>query len=352
MSDDMLTIKDIAKDLNLSASTVSRVLKDSPQIGMKTKQMVLEYVKEHNYIPNRFAQNLVTQQSKTIGYMIPDISDGFYSQSAYGIESVIVPAGYDIAYHSTQRNTHNIFKFLEQAVEYRYLGVFLTPNEWTQELIEKIKVLPIPVVLLRRRTPKELEGVPSVGTDYICGMEQAVNHLASLGHKDILYIGSQDERMTGYDKAMSSCGFISHCYDTGFCFETEVRIKLGKTAMSRLLIQYPEATAVICTDDYTALGAMEALSERGITVPEKYSVVGFDNREISRLYCTNLTTVHQFQFEIGKEAAEVMLKMIHDPNYEPESFLKKPKIIVRKTSGEVRSEKRYSVEFSPLPFRN
>lgn len=335
----MITIKDIAKDLNLSASTVSRVLKDSPQIGWKTKQKVLEYVKEHNYIPNRFAQNLVTQQSKTIGCMIPDISDGFYSQSAYGIESVIVSAGYDIAYYSTQRKTYNILKLLEQAVEYRYLGVFLTPDEWTEELVEIIKTLPIPVVFLRRKTPKELEGISSVGTDYLYGMEQAVSHLAGLGHKNILYIGSKDERMLGYDMAMNNYGFISHCYDTGLCFETEARMKLGKTAMNRLLIQYPESTAVICTDDYTALGAMEALAEKNITVPVEYSVVGFDNREISRLYCTNLTTVHQFQYEIGKEAAGVMLKMIHDPNYIPESFLKKPELIVRKTSGAVRSEK-------------
>lgn len=337
----MVTIKDIAKELGLSPSSVSRALNDSPQVSAETKRRVAELVKQCNYKPNRNAQNLVNNNSYTIGYMIPDISDNFFSYSAFGVEEALRDTPYEISYYATQRSPQRVLDYLERSVEYRYSGIIITPDQWSDELVAKLGELSIPAVSLRRKTPPGLSGVPFVDSDHTGGLADVVDHLHSLGHRHIAYIGFQsaigEERKMGYLSATARLG-LSQYLDVDPCaYDARKRPQIGFTTIERLLKQHPQLTAVAASDDYLALGVLEFLQSQGIRVPQQMSVTGFDDREVGGIFSTQITTVHQYQYEMGQQATDMLLKMIGDSGEKPSSLMLQTKLIVRKTTGPVHA---------------
>lgn len=337
----MITIKDIAKELSLSPSTVSRAMNDSWQVSAETKRKVNELVQRYNYKPNRNAQNLVNNNSYTIGYMIPDISDNFFSYSAFGVEEALQGTPYEISYYATQRSAKRVMDYLERAVEYRYSGIIITPDSWTPELTEKLALFPLPVVSLRRKTPITLP-LPYVDSDHTGGMADIVEYLVSLGHEHIAYIGFKsaigEERKLGYLNATTQRNLPQYLEIDPDAHDARHRPRVGYDTAKKLLHAHPQLTAIVASDDYLALGVLEFLKAQAIRVPEEISVTGFDDREVGRIFATQITTMHQYQYEMGQQATDMLLKMIENPTEKPPSRMLKTRLIPRGTTGPCRKK--------------
>lgn len=337
----MVTIKDIAKQLDLSASTISRALNDHPAISEETKKLVLECVKQNSYVPNRNARNLVNRQNHTIGFMIPEISDVFFAQSAHGVEEVLYRSGHEIVYSSTERNPARVLDFLTRAQEYRYSGVFLTPDKWDDNLIETVHKLGIPVVSLRRKTPRTTPEIPYVDSNHYEGCYEATEYLISQGHTEIGLISSETlintERLSGYEQAMRKNNLHTNVMCDPMTKHASKRYTVGYNAAKSLLEQNPDVTAVLATDDRFAIGAMEYFYEIGLKIPEDISIIGCDDRLEGRLFPILLSTVQQDLNELGRQAAEMMLRMVNSHTLQSSSISLKSRLILRRTTGPKRA---------------
>ncbi len=333
----MTTIKDLARILNISPSTVSRAINGSTEISSETTKKVLELAEKMNYIPNKYAQQLVGKDVLTVGFTIPDISDSFFSQSAVGVEEILHKHGHDIAYHTIQRSTKKLCEFLIRAKELRYSSVIITPEHWDDEIIQYIHKTQLPVVVLRRKTPDSILNLPYVDSDHYGGACELTRYLLDLGHRHIAFITYDvlvfNERRMGYEDTMLRNAFPQYIYESEPKVNSDDLIHLGYEATKEILHLYPQVTAIIGANDMLAIGVLQALYEAGIQVPEQMSVAGFDNRSITDLFNIQLTTVSQPLRELGNQAGEMALKMAQSPTSIPTSVVLKTRLIVRSTTA-------------------
>lgn len=329
----MTTIKDVAKKLGVSVSTVSRAMNNHPDIRPETKQEVLEAMKELNYTPNAVARSLIQRRSYTIGLMMPDITDPFLSAMAQGIEEVLSDDGYQVVYGNTSRSREKEESFLLSAGQRKMDGLIITSDFMDSEMIQLLKNLDIPVVFLRRRPPAELE-MPFVDVDHYQGSCKAVEYLLSLHHEHIGFIGMPEysytgqERYRAYRDTMNKHGIDIH--PEGIVFGAR-SYEGGFQAMAQLASAYPQMTAVFAANDILAIGALEWLAEQKVSVPGQMSIVGFDNLEVSNLHWIKLTTVAQPRKEMGRRAAELLMTMIQTKGAKGSSILFDTELIIRNT---------------------
>jgi LacI family transcriptional regulator len=292
----------------------------------------LEAVKKFNYRPNSIARSLIQKKSYTIGLMLPDIADPFFSNIAVGVESALSKNGYQVVYGSTFRKKEKEKKFLESVFDRKMDGVIITPDNIDDELISILKMIEVPVVFLRRRTPGKLD-IPFVDVDHYTGACNAVEHLINKGHKSICFMGMTEdsfisnERLRGYIDTMKKHGF----------YPAEEKIEIagrttdsGKVAMSKLYLRNKEMTALFASNDLLAIGALEWLAINNIKVPQQIALIGFDDLEFSKLHWIQLTTMSQPRKTMGYMAGEMLLKMINGSN-QNESVLLKASLVERRT---------------------
>lgn len=333
----MTTIKDIARVLKISPSTVSRAMNGNSEISAETVRKVLEVAEELNYIPNKFAQQLVGKDMQTVGFTIPDIGDSFFSKCAVGVEEILHKHGHDIAYHSIQRSSKKLCEFLIRAKELRYSSVIITPEHWDDSIIQHIHKTQLPVVVLRRKTPESLAEIPYVDSDHYGGACELTNYLLRLGHKHIAFITYDvlvfNERRQGYEDTMLRNGLEKCVYECEPRLNSDDLISLGYEATTEIFKKYPQVTAVIGANDMLAIGALQYFAEKKIAVPQEASVAGFDNRQICEMFNIQLTTVGQPLMELGNHAAEMALRMTKDPENIPSSLTLRTKLIIRNTTA-------------------
>lgn len=316
----MTTIVDIANKLKISKSTVSRALTNSSDVSAKTRERVLRTAKEMNYSVNAYARNLVTNRSHLISFMIPDIADAFYQKIAQSADEYLSNAGYSMFYRNVKRDPKESLKFLKQAMEFHMDGVFITLDDWTDEICDFIANMNIPVISLRRKTPDRLkEIVPYVDCDYYEGLDNTITYLSSYGHKEIGYIAFETivgkERISAYEKICSKYGLAMHMIRNRSFQDAGVRIEVGYNSAKKLINENPEITAILSGDDQLAIGALKYCNEAGIRVPEDISIMGCDDRSIGSLYCIQLTTLGQQREEAGLLAGQLMIDMIEHPGF-------------------------------------
>jgi DNA-binding LacI/PurR family transcriptional regulator len=313
----MSTIIDIAKRLNISKSTVSRALSDSPGVSEKTKKLIKQTAIEMNYTVNRMAQNLADRQTRTIGFMIPDIADDFYSPMAISTENILENAGYTVSYMNMQRATGRAYWFLKRAEENRWDGIFITLDDWDDSICQKLLTMRVPIISLRRKVPSDLGlDIPYVDSDRSEGVERGINYLISLQHKNIMFIGFESlvgiEAIDAYKRYMKKLGLKEFVSSNYFYQDKILRIQQGYTSTRLLYEKHPEITAIFAGNDYLALGAMQYFQEKGISIPGDVSILGYDDREVSGLFCTQLSTIRHQLHIIGERAGELMLQMVRN----------------------------------------
>lgn len=330
------TIKDIAKELGVSVSTVSRALNNHPDISKETKEEVLRVIKQLNYTPNAVARSMIHRKTYTIGLMLPDITDPFLSSMAHGVEDVLSDSGYSIIYGNMSRRPDKEKRFLNSVVERKMDGIIVTPDFMDEETIDLLQRLKIPVVFLRRRPPAELD-FPFVDVDHYKGSCDAIHYLISLGHREIGFIGMPEFSFTGQERYRGYVDTLQHYgiapNPIGVAFEGRTTAH-GYQGMEKLAAQYEGMTAVFAANDMLGIGILEWLAVHEKQVPEQMSVIGFDNLEFADLHWIKLTTVAQPRMEMGKKAANLLMNMILENRLTAESILLDTNLVIRQTCSE------------------
>ncbi len=310
-----ITIKDIAKLLGVSKSTVSRALKDHPDISEETKKAVRNIAESFNYRPSQLALSLRYKKSKLIGLIIPQIYNFFFPSVIKGIEEVVRKHGYNLiilqSNESFETEVDNIDFLMANNVEGIIAGVSrgTTGYEHFQYIIDS----KIPIVFFDR-VPKELKA-DMVLLDDVPGAYQATNHLIKKGCKKIaICIGKPEllissNRLQGYKSALvdNNLPFVEEYVISG---QTPLEVK--KKAIELLNLPNPP-DSIFTISDLTMAGVMQAIYEKGIKVPEELSVIGFSEEPFSTMYKPSITSIRPMGLEIGRKAAEIVFERINAP---------------------------------------
>lgn len=324
-----VTIKDIAKKANVSPSTVSRALNDHPRISTETKQLIRELAKNMGYVRSQAARNLVTQQSVTIGVAIADYLDPFYISLLASIEDVALANNYDLFVSSFYRNRQQEEKLFNSFCEKRLAGIIVAGSLIDKGYLSQ-KHRSVPVVLTN------CPSYPfSVSVDKLSGAKMALEYLIGLDHRRIAYISQGKPlstellRLQGYRSILSNHNIP---IDDSLIVPGYGGVIGGIKAASQLLDLPEKPSAIFCFNDMTAIGVLNALQKHGCHVPRDCSVVGFDDLDIAAYYHPPLTTVRQPIYQLGRKAAEMLLKLIQgDDDVSSETL--EPELIVRNSAS-------------------
>ncbi len=328
------TIIDVARDSGYSKATVSRAFATPDMVSFKARERIYASSKKLNYAPHAIARAMVLKRTENIAFIIhekqyPAILNPFYSPI---LESVLQEAN---------RRNYSLFISAQQdmhlpngqiAIKRQMDGVILA-GESDRQLIDELLGLKIPVVLLNNHL--DIEGLPCVVADHFQGAVVATQHLIDRGHRRIGLLAGRfsrqisQARLAGYLQALSANGLSA---DPRFTIDLEPTTEAAEHAMKGLIGMSDRPTAMFCTNDAIAAGAMKAVLRAKLRVPQDIALVGFDDSYISRLVEPELTTLRIDPVKMGQSAAEILFQMIHGQN--PKDFLVRliPELIVREST--------------------
>ncbi|MEJ1160640.1 LacI family DNA-binding transcriptional regulator [Prosthecomicrobium sp. N25] len=327
------TIVDIARAAGVSKSTVSLVLKGSPQVKPETRERVERASAQLGYVYNRGAASLRTATSRFVGMIISDLMNPFFAELAVGIEEAIYKLGYVPILANTNEDRDRQAEVLKTMREYGVGGIIMSPargtTAWTLA-----EFAAMPMVITMRRV--EGSPLPYVGPDNRSGEREATAHLIGLGHRDIAYLGGYDtmttmrERLDGYRDALLAAGLP---YDPAMVFEAMPTRAGGREAVAAAFAGARRPTAFVTYNDIVAIGAAQWMSERGLVIGRDVSIVGFDNIAEAQHNAPPLTTVDGNTMALGAQAAEVLLARIEGRAIEPVEFYGPTRLVLRRSCG-------------------
>ncbi len=333
-----VSLQHIAEEIGISRATVSLALRDFPEIAPATRQIVKETAERMNYIPNKLAGSLRSQQNRTIGIIVPTVGNSFFPELIEGIERAAKLAGYQCFICQSHSSTEMLAAEIDAMISHCVEGIILFPvNSYTKrEIYQKLLKRSITTVLIGQ----VVDGVEAayVGNDDVMAGRLAVDHLIDLKHKRIACLrgypasSCAQERVKGYREALADAGIPEDedlIVGEGFEFED------GQKAVETLLQRRVTFSAVFASTDGAAAGAMKALRAAGLRVPDDVSVVGCGNLNIASLITPSLTTIDQKPIEVGSTAMQTLLTL-SGPNRKaesPPSILIQPTLIVRETTA-------------------
>ncbi len=332
-----LNLRQLAEYLRLSQTTVSLVLNNSPagrSIPQRTRDRVFEAARKFHYRPNYFARSLRNSRSMSVGVIVPDLSDGYFPVVMSAIEKRLLKAHYFYVTASHYRRPELVEEYSRRLMERAVDGLLLldTPAH--------IHV-PAPAVAVSSHNPAP--GVTNVVLDHDLAARLALTHLVKLGHERIAFMqGAQGITDAKYrwKSILSVARQMDIAVVPELCIqleETRQTPEAGYQVMQGLLERTREFTAIFCFNDISAIGAIRAITDAGLRVPEDISVVGFDDI-VTAAYCKpSLTTVKQPLREMGLQAAQALLDRIADPSQEwPAEIVMEPELVVRESTGPAR----------------
>lgn len=329
-----VTLQQVAKHAGVSTSTASLIVRNNPRISEATRKKVLKSMHELGYVYDRIAANLRSQSSDTVGIIITDISNTFFSEFLIGVHDALDEVGYTVLLGTTFDSVAKQDHLLSTMMEHRVGGLILCPvSESSQNTIERLNEIDTPMVLAVR----ELPGVNSdyVGIDYPEGARIAVDHLLGKGHKRIALLGGIKEsstwieRMEGYREALSRAGLK---VDESLVIDSAPTREGGLEAVLKVLENPNPPTAIFCFSDLIAFGVMQGLMMKGITPGKDIDIVGFDNVPVAEIYHPPLTTISSFPRRIGKEAANLLYQQMEKIEREQQRIILNPELIIRESS--------------------
>ncbi|MGC0417027.1 LacI family DNA-binding transcriptional regulator [Embleya sp. AB8] len=329
------TLEDVAARAGVSRSLVSLVMRDSPKVSAGRRQAVLAAARELGYRPNLNARTLATGSSSTLGVLISDLHNPYFAEVVDGVEAAARDHGMDIVLGTGGRRPAHERRSLERLLQFRPAGlVLLGPVVATAAIEEAAEQ--VPTVLVARGV--RAAHVDTVNDDGATGSALAVEHLAALGHRDIVHVdgghGSQAAvRRRGYEQAMHRLALQrylrvvpSEYTDTG-----------GAEAARALLAGGTLPTAIVAANDVNAVGIIGELSESGVRVPRDVSVVGYDNTHLAGLRHIGLTTINQPREEMGRLATETLLQRLRGERTRAARHLLHPALVIRTSTGAPRA---------------
>ncbi|HEX7847142.1 MAG TPA: LacI family DNA-binding transcriptional regulator [Chitinophagaceae bacterium] len=338
MKYDNITIKDIAKALNLTASTVSRALRDKYDISAETKNRVLAYAEKANYRPHPMALGLKEKKTRSIGIVVSEIANNYFSQAINGIESIANSRGYHIiiiqTHESSEREKNNVHNLVARGVD----GLLISMSNETKDTsyLQHLKNKGLPIVFFDR-IPGEIETYKVIANNYL-GAFQATEHLISQGLKKIAHITSSPhlsitkERLSGYKDALNKHKIKYREELVKFCEYGGMRIEEIEDAISSLFALKTKPDALFLAGDRISTQSLQVLRKLGKM--EKLKLVGFTNTSLSDLFLPSLTVVEQPAYEMGQVATEFLIQLIESkhPVSKFDTRVIDTKLIVRDSS--------------------
>ncbi|PRY10924.1 LacI family transcriptional regulator [Pontibacter ummariensis] len=332
-----VTIHDIAEKLNITASTVSRALNNSPRISETTKKAVLKAAKQMNYQPNNIAAALRNGKSNIIGVIVPTADRAFFASVVRGIEEVANTLDYKVIISQSYDSYEKEVQTIEALFRARVDGIIASIGKNTEDFehFKKAQQKGMPLVLFDRTTDA-LE-VSQVMIDDYWGAYKIVEHLIEQGCRRIAHFTNPKkvsvfkERLRGYTDALKNNGLP---YEEELVVPSNLQLEDGRASMEQLLQLKEVPDAVFSASDFAAMGAMQVLKERSIKIPEQVALAGFSNDPFTSFSDPPLTTVDQLSIPMGKMAAELFFQQLKtDPNkYIPQKTVLKPELVIRKSS--------------------
>ena len=328
----MTTITDIAKALGITPSTVSRALGDNPRVKEETRLAVKNKARELGYEPNVVASNLRKGQSRIVGIVVPRIHREFFSNVIGGAESVLNQAGYNVLICQTLESQDAEIKALKTLKNYRVAAVLLSHAIDARNGNHVKEILGSTPLIQFDRVFPDLPGAKIVGAN--CeGAYKATMHLIEAGYKRIGtlagFMTSQAyiERLAGYRMALEASGMP---FDNSIAFYDTIVRETGYKAGLKAI--EAGCDALYSSGAFSALGAMDALKEKGISVPDEFGIVGTSNEGFTELMSPSLSTLNQHPFQMGEEAARAFLEGRKDTQVIP------MELIVRESSAKIKSQ--------------
>ena len=333
-----IRMKDIAKDLGVSTITVSKALRDHPDISDRTKERIRRRVSELNYQPNSTARALVTGKTSTIGLVVPDLIHPFFGEVAKGLADSLRDKDYNTVIASSEEDPAKEIRAIEQLLARRVDALVVASSQRDGRWIERVSARRVPLILMDRHFPSVRTNF--VGVDDEKAGRLATEHLIAAGCRRIAHIrgpkvSTAAGRARGYRKAMSRHGLDARAEflimeQTG----DESGDLSGYRAMQQLLNLDPRPDAVFCYNDPCEMGAMEAILEAGLRVPRDIAVIGCGNVRYARFLRVPLTSIDQKSGELGARAGLLALSLIDAKSPpKPTTILLEPKVVPRMSTA-------------------
>ncbi|MDF2670211.1 MAG: LacI family transcriptional regulator [Paenibacillus sp.] len=330
------TIKDVAREANVSIATVSRVINGKDKVRKETREKIQRAIAKLNYTPDQAARSMIVKKTRIIGMIVPLLTNEYWAALAELIQSELLKRGYTLII-GTSNDEHNssLTAFLERRVDGLLIGGMLNFQDG-ERVLSMFREQGIPMVSFDSRSNQ----ITSVNGDNMSSAMEATEHLIGLGHTRIAYIGSVStslERELGYRNALmlNQIGVDEELVISGRTTTVHNFSLYGYQCTKQLLDDKRPFTAVFCSNDLIAIGAIKAFEEYGMEVPRDKAVVGFDDISLASLYRPSLTTIQQPVEAMVEAAVELILEQIEnlDKSFTPKKVTFPMKLIIRQSSG-------------------
>jgi LacI family transcriptional regulator len=329
-------IRTIARLAKVSIATVSRAMNGVTTVNPEMAKRVWDVIGQLDYVPNTQARALVSGRSKLFGLLISEITNPFFPELIQGFEDVAIEHGYEILMSSTNYDPKRMSHCIRRMVERKVEGVAVMTFGIEEPLLDQLAKRNIPLVFVDQGPDRP--GISVLKVDYQHGIRQAVEHLASLGHRNIGFVAgplrlhSAQSRLLAYRNSMKELGIETR---EEWIREGDHTLEGGVAAMERMIEGEELPTAVLCSNDMTAIGVMHKAYRAGLHVPDDISVIGFDDIHLAQVMMPPLTTIQMSRFVLAKAAVAALRAYVE----EPEKFAGREEIpiptelVVRESTG-------------------
>ncbi len=332
-----MDIRTVAKMATVSIATVSRTINRVSTVNPKMAKRVWEAIEKLDYFPNTQARALVSGRSRLLGLIVSEITNPFFPELIQGFEDIAVAHGYEILISSTNYDPRRMSLCIRRMLERRAEGVAVMTFGVEKPLLEQLAERKVPLVFVD--VGPERPGISLLRVDYRHGMQQGVEHLAGLGHRDIAFISgpkrlhSAQSRLVAFSKSLEECALK---VNPAWIVEGDHTMEGGIAAMDQLLASKHLPSAVMCSNDMTAIGVLHRLYRAGLKVPDDLSVIGFDDIHIAQVTIPPLTTIQMSCFELARAAVTALRAHVEDGGEPKRNYKIETSLIVRESTGPPR----------------
>jgi LacI family transcriptional regulator len=334
-----MTIKQVAKRARVSIATVSRTLHNSASVSPETAERVRRAIKDLDYRPDTSAQTLVSGRSRILGLVVSDITNPFFPELVRGFQDVALENGYDVMITATNYESSRMSHSVSRMIDRKTDGVAIMTSEMDRSLIDQLASRNVPLVFLD--VGKVRKGVCNIKVDYAQGITQAVEHLRALGHSRIAFISGPSSLKSARIRrdAFLHCLGRRATEHSDLVEEGNHKVDGGLTAITRLLQRENPPTAVLASNDLTAIGAFRGIRQAGLRIPDDVSVIGFDDIDMAQFTEPPLTTVRLLRSELASLACNALLQSIKG-NMKGAEFGIGTHLIIRESTGKAKTKRK------------
>lgn len=332
-----MTLEQVAKKAGVSSATVSRVLNNASTVKNSTRARVMRAARELNYHPNLHARSLARGHSRTLGIIVSNMENPFFFDIFRSLESLARGRGYEAVVANTGYRSEQLVSSIQLMIGWRVAGLAAIVSEMDDQLIQTIIDSRVPCVFYDVGKPAQT--ITNVRVDYRQGVNKTVEYLHSLGHTRIAFVGHHaslapiNERRSTFLEAVArfAPGAKAHVAEGADALDG------GRLAAAEIMDSGFDPTAIVCVNDFMAVGVLRELRARGIKVPQHISVTGFDNIGLSEFSSPPLTTVHIPREQIGRTIFEFLVPDPRRPRTKGREVVISPELVVRESTGAARS---------------